>query len=47
MSCGKETLAGPNRFELLCSSVMETRSFALHRRLINEIIILLDRASIR
>ena len=31
MSCGKETPAGPNRFELSCSSVMETRSPDLHR----------------
>jgi hypothetical protein len=31
MSCGKETLAGPNRFELSYSSVMESRSSDLHR----------------
>ena len=36
MSCGKETLAGPNRFVSSCSSVMETRSTALYRTLIYE-----------
>jgi hypothetical protein len=31
MSCGKKTPARPNRFELSCSSVMETHSPDLHR----------------
>ena len=34
MLCGKETPARPNRFESSCSSIMETRSTAMHRSLI-------------
>jgi hypothetical protein len=43
MSCGKETSVGPNRFESLCSSVLETRSTALHRSLIYETWLLVDK----